>query len=111
MDVLIPEKLYFKIGEVSEITGVKPHVLRYWEAEFGTFRPTKSKNQQRTYRRKDIELVLLLKDLLYNQGFTIAGARKKLQERPARKKSSQTVQEHQIVEELRQDLRRLRDSL
>jgi DNA-binding transcriptional MerR regulator len=110
MDVLIPEKLYFKIGEVSEITGVKPHVLRYWEAEFGTFRPSKSKNQQRTYRRKDIELVLLLKDLLYNQGFTIAGARKRLQERPAARKTSSEERE-QKLEEIRQDLRRLRDSL
>lgn len=111
MDVLIPEKLYFKIGEVAELTGVKPHVLRYWEAEFGTFRPSKSKNQQRTYRRKDIELVLLLKDLLYNQGFTIAGARKRLQERPAAKKVSADARERQLVEEVRQDLRRLRDSL
>jgi DNA-binding transcriptional MerR regulator len=111
MDVLIPEKFYFKIGEVSEITGVKPHVLRYWEAEFGTFRPVKSKNQQRLYRRKDIELVLLLKDLLYNQRFTIAGARRKLQERPAAKKIPPAPRERQLVDEVLQDLRRLRDSL
>jgi DNA-binding transcriptional MerR regulator len=111
MDVLIPEKLYFKIGEVSELTGVKPHVLRYWEAEFGAFRPVKSKNLQRLFRRKDIELVLLLKDLLYNQGFTIAGARKKLQERPAARKASPAIRERQLFEEIRQDLRRLRDSL
>jgi DNA-binding transcriptional MerR regulator len=111
MDVLIPDKLYFKIGEVSEITGVKPHVLRYWEAEFGAFRPSKSKNQQRLFRRKDIELVLLLKDLLYNQGFTLAGARKKLQERPAAKKVSQAARERQLLGEICQDLRRLRDSL
>ena len=74
----IPDKLYFKIGEVAELTGIKPHVLRYWESEFGLFRPSKSRSQQRLYRRKDIELVLRLKDLLYNQGFTIAGARKQL---------------------------------
>jgi DNA-binding transcriptional MerR regulator len=117
MDVLIPDKLYFKIGEVAEITGVKPHVLRYWEAEFGAFRPAKSKNQQRLFRRKDIELVLLLKDLLYNQGFTIVGARKKLQEKPATKKklpaaqSSKAGREGCLLDEIRQDLRRLRDSL
>jgi len=80
MDVQIPDKLYFKIGEVAELAGVKPHVLRYWESEFGTFRPGKSRSQQRKYTRKDIELVLRLKDLLHNQGYTIAGARKKLRE-------------------------------
>lgn len=80
MDVQIPDKLYFKIGEVAELAGVKPHVLRYWETEFGTFRPGKSRTQQRKYTRKDVELVLRLKDLLHNQGYTIAGARKKLRE-------------------------------
>jgi DNA-binding transcriptional MerR regulator len=85
MDVQIPDKLYFKIGEVAELAGVKPHVLRYWESEFGNFRPGKSRSQQRKYTRKDIELVLKLKDLLHNQGFTIAGARKKLREESRRK--------------------------
>ncbi len=80
MDVQIPDKLYFKIGEVAELAGVKPHVLRYWETEFGAFRPGKSRSQQRKYTRKDVELVLRLKDLLHNQGYTIAGARKKLRE-------------------------------
>jgi len=80
MDAQIPDKLYFKIGEVAELAGVKPHVLRYWESEFGTFRPGKSRSQQRKYTRKDVELVLRLKDLLHNQGYTIAGARKKLRE-------------------------------
>jgi DNA-binding transcriptional MerR regulator len=78
----IPDKLYFKIGEVAELTGVKPHVLRYWEAEIGAIRPTKNRHQQRLYRRRDIELILRLKDLLYNQGFTIAGARKTLRRKP-----------------------------
>jgi len=85
MDVQIPDKLYFKIGEVADLAGVKPHVLRYWESEFGNFRPGKSRSQQRKYTRKDIELVLKLKDLLHNQGFTIAGARKKLREESRRK--------------------------
>lgn len=83
MDPKIPDKLYFKIGEVAELTGVKPHVLRYWEAEIGSIRPTKNRNQQRLYRHRDVELILRLKDLLYQQGYTIAGARKLL-----RRKSS-----------------------
>ncbi len=83
MDPQIPDKLYFKIGEVADLTGVKPHVLRYWEAEIGSIRPGKNRNQQRLYRRRDIELILRLKDLLYNQGYTIAGARKFLRRKPS----------------------------
>mgnify|MGYP001125618708 CR=1 FL=1 len=83
MDPQIPDKLYFKIGEVADLTGVKPHVLRYWEAEIGSIRPGKNRNQQRLYCRRDIELILRLKDLLYNQGYTIAGARKFLRRKPA----------------------------
>lgn len=79
MTVEIPDKLYFKIGEVASIAEVKPHVLRYWETEFSLFRPQKSRSRQRQYRRRDVELVLKIKDLLYNQGFTIAGAKKQLQ--------------------------------
>jgi DNA-binding transcriptional MerR regulator len=82
MDLKIPDKLYFKIGEVAELTGVKPHVLRYWEAEVASIRPTKNRHQQRLYRQRDIELILRLKDLLYNQGYTIAGARKFLRRKP-----------------------------
>lgn len=83
MDFEIPDKLYYKIGEVAKFTGIKPHVLRYWETEFKTIRPNKSRTNQRLYRKQDVELILLLKDLLYNQGFTIAGARKKLRAKPA----------------------------
>jgi DNA-binding transcriptional MerR regulator len=82
MDPQIPDKLYFKIGEVAELTGVKPHVLRYWETEVGSIRPTKNRHQQRLYRQRDIELILRLKDLLYGQGYTIAGARKLLRRKP-----------------------------
>jgi len=78
MDPQIPDKLYFKIGEVAELTGVKPHVLRYWEAEVASIRPGKNRHQQRLYCRRDIELILRLKELLYTQGYTIAGARKLL---------------------------------
>ncbi len=72
------KKLYYKIGEVCEILGVEPHVLRYWETEFSCLAPPKSKSGQRTYRPKDIELLLRIRKLLYDEGFTIAGARKQL---------------------------------
>ncbi|WP_092349944.1 MerR family transcriptional regulator [Desulfuromusa kysingii] len=74
----IPDKLYFKIGEVAALLQLKTHVLRYWETEFTLLQPVKSRSNQRLYRRKDVETALLIKELLYQQGFTIAGARKKL---------------------------------
>ena len=74
------DKLYFKIGEVSEIVGVPPYVLRYWETEFKAIRPQKSRSQQRVYRRRDVETLLKIKHLLYDEKFTIAGARKRLRE-------------------------------
>jgi DNA-binding transcriptional MerR regulator len=74
------DKLYFKIGEVAEIVGVAPHVLRYWETEFATLRPQKSRTQQRVYRRRDVATLLRIKRLLYVEKFTIAGARKQLRE-------------------------------
>lgn len=73
-------KLYYRIGEVSEIVGVEPHVLRYWETEFRSIRPQKSRKGQRIYSRKDVDKLLKVKDLLYTHGFTIAGARKRLRE-------------------------------
>jgi DNA-binding transcriptional MerR regulator len=76
--VQIPEKLFYKINEVASITHVKPYVLRYWESEFPMLSPEKDENDQRRYRRGDIELVLQIKKLLYEEMFTIAGARKQL---------------------------------
>ncbi len=75
-----PVKLYYRIGEVSDIVGVEPHVLRYWETEFRSIRPQKSRKGQRIYSRRDVEKLITVKDLLYSHGFTIAGARKKLRE-------------------------------
>ena len=72
----VPSKLYYKIREVCEIVGVEAHVLRFWETEFPSLAPPKSKNGQRTYRVKDIELILEIRKLLYEDGYTIAGARK-----------------------------------
>ncbi|MBN1567064.1 MAG: MerR family transcriptional regulator [Acidobacteria bacterium] len=75
----VARKLYYKIREVCEIVGVEAHVLRFWESEFPALSPPKSKTGQRTYRPKDIELLLRIKKLLYEEGFTIAGARKRLE--------------------------------
>lgn len=75
----IPDKLFFKIGEVCDLVGVQAHVLRYWESEFPMLQPQKNRAGQRTYRRKDVEMALRIKALLYDEGFTIAGAKKKLQ--------------------------------
>ena len=76
----IPEKLYYKIGEVSQITGVEPYILRYWESEFKIINPVRTNSKQRLYRKRDLELILEVKKLLYREKFTIAGAKKKLQE-------------------------------
>ena len=76
----IPDKPFFKIGEAARLCAVKPYVLRYWETEFHSIRPQKTRSQQRLYRRKDIELLLTIRDLLYVQRFTIQGARARLRE-------------------------------
>jgi DNA-binding transcriptional MerR regulator len=74
------DRLYYRIGEVSRITGLKPHVLRYWETEFKVIKPHKAGSLQRLYRRKDLNLILKIKKLLYEEGFTIAGAKKKIRD-------------------------------
>jgi DNA-binding transcriptional MerR regulator len=86
----IPDRLYFRIGDVSELLGVEPYVLRFWETEFPQLQPKKGKTGHREYKRKDVELLLEIKRLLYHEGFTISGARKALRERTraARKKQS-----------------------
>ena len=76
----IPDKPFFKIGEAARLCAVKPYVLRYWETEFHSIRPQKTRSKQRLYRRKDIELLLSIRDLLYGQRFTIQGARARLRE-------------------------------
>ena len=76
----IPDKPYFKIGEAARLCAVKPYVLRYWETEFRSVRPQKTRSQQRLYRRKDVELLLKIRQLLYAQRFTIEGARARLRE-------------------------------
>jgi DNA-binding transcriptional MerR regulator len=80
----LPEKLFFKIGEVSQLVGAEPHVLRYWEKEFAAVRPRKSRGGQRLYRRTDVETLFRIKTLLRDEGYTVAGARKKLADERAR---------------------------
>lgn len=77
-EIIVPDKLYFRIGEVSELCRLPAYVLRFWETEFPQLKPVKSSTGQRMYRRKDVEAVLLIKKLLYEEGFTIAGARQQL---------------------------------
>jgi len=78
--VLIPDKMYLRIGEVSRILEVEPYVLRYWESEFQDIKPIRS-NKQRLYRKKDVELILKIKKLLYEEGYTIAGAKQKVKKK------------------------------
>jgi DNA-binding transcriptional MerR regulator len=77
-EILVPDKLYFRIGEVSRLCRLPAYVLRFWETEFPQLKPVKSSTGQRMYRRKDVEAVLRIKKLLYEEGFTIAGARQQL---------------------------------
>ncbi len=79
MKIAIPDKLYFKIGEVAKMADVPTHVLRYWESEFPGISPKRANSKQRLYRRQDVELILDIKTLLHDQGYTIAGARKFLE--------------------------------
>ena len=76
MDNRFPDKLFYRIGDVSDITGIKPHILRYWEAEFSGLHPRKNRAGQRIYERRDVEFVLEIKKLLYEQRYTISGAKK-----------------------------------
>ncbi|MCA9602097.1 MAG: MerR family transcriptional regulator [Myxococcales bacterium] len=76
----LPDQLFFKIGEVAEIVGVRPHVLRYWESEFRQLRPMKTRGSHRVYKRRDVEVAMLIRQLLHDEGYTIPGAKKRLRE-------------------------------
>jgi len=98
MERKIPSKLFFKIGEVCELTDTQPYVLRYWESEFPALAPAKNNSGQRIYRRRDIETILRIKTLLYEEGFTIAGAKKKLeQEMKEQMKAGTTTPPPEVV--------------
>jgi DNA-binding transcriptional MerR regulator len=88
----LPVKLYYRIGEVAEVVGVEPHVLRYWETEFGSIRPQKSPKGQRVYSRRDLEKLMRVRELLYEQGYTIAGAKKRLRDMSSQKGEAASVE-------------------
>jgi DNA-binding transcriptional MerR regulator len=100
----IPGKRYFTIGEVSELCGVKPHVLRYWEQEFPQLKPVKRRGNRRYYQRQDVLVIRQIRGLLYDQGFTIGGARNRLEGEEAREDVTQT---HQLARQLRVELEEL----
>ena len=104
----IPDKLFFRIGEVSRIADVPPSVLRFWESEFPAIKPRRTETGQRVYRRKEVELILTIKQLLYEQKFTIKGARRHLR---ARSKSAAQELRGDAVDEIRSALQQIRDLL
>ncbi len=117
----LPQKRYFRIGEVCKITGLKPHVLRYWESEFKQIKPNKTRANQRLYRKRDVENILIIKNLLYDQKFTIAGAKAKMENKkgsqspdgPPRQLSIEfdPAQREELLETLCTQLRQIRDIL
>jgi DNA-binding transcriptional MerR regulator len=114
----LPDKLFFKIGEVAEIVGVRPHVLRYWESEMPALRPMKTRGAHRVYRRRDVELAMLVKRLLQDEGFTISGAKKRLRELNRDRVSSEPdpqaaadVSVRASLQVIREELRSLQDQL
>src|ERR1019366_5465267 len=119
----IPDKLYFRIGDVARLAGIKPYVLRFWETEFPALGPKKSGTGHRLYRRKDVEMVLEIKRLLYEQRFTIEGARKFLEARakpevvPAKKVQAElfsaapSAVDETLLKDIRKELRAIADML
>ena len=115
-----PDRLYYRIGEVSRMTGLKPHVLRYWESEFKVIKPYKAGSLQRLYRKKDLDIIQKIKKLLYEEGFTIAGAKKKIRDLE-RAENLQTKlrlverrpdrREHDLLAALREELKGIRKML
>jgi DNA-binding transcriptional MerR regulator len=106
--ITIPDKLYFKIGEVTEITGLESYVLRFWESEFPIISPKRTESGQRLYRKSDVESILLIKNLLYVKKFTIEGAKKFLKDAGKSKKAPPPPAD---IEEIRAELLQIRDML
>lgn len=124
MSTEIPDKLFFKIGEVAKITGVKPHVLRYWESEFKLLKPSKSSTGQRVYQKKDVEKVFTIKKLLYDEKYTISGAKRRLMrsgkeekpEKPTKEKKQLSMafdnrEMVSLLQDLKKELREIADIL
>lgn len=112
----IPDKLFYKIGEVSRIADIEPYVLRYWETEFPFLKPRKNKSGQRVYVKKDLEFILEIKKLLYQERYTIEGVRKRFGEgslsnkQTLEPKITESIPPHKIIEHVRQRLREILDS-
>ena len=114
-EVVIPDKLYFRIGEVANLCRLPAYVLRFWESEFPQLKPVKSSTGQRMYRRRDVESVLRIKQLLYEQGFTISGARQQLRAETKSDKTQSAIpfptQSNPEIQHIRQGLREILDLL
>jgi DNA-binding transcriptional MerR regulator len=109
MDVTIPEKTYFRIGEVSKILSVDPYVVRYWESEFKSVKPIRTKSDQRLYRRKDIEELLTIKRLLYSDKYTISGAKRQLSKIRGDAMRDDQDRDRELLLEIKEGLREIRD--
>lgn len=109
MAVSIPEKAYFRIGEVSKILGLAPYVIRYWETEFKTVRPIRTSSAQRLYKRKDVEELLVIKELLYTNKFTISGARRHLSK--MREEEAASDDEKRRLAKIKKGLLEIRDRI
>ena len=113
--ITIPDKLYFRISEVSKLTGLEPYVLRYWESEFKLIKPVRTKSRHRLYRRKDLNIILEIKRLLYEEQYTIAGAKKRLEDIIREEKSEAIAKKKldpkKVLLDTLEELKSLRNSL
>jgi DNA-binding transcriptional MerR regulator len=112
-DIIIPDRLYFRIGEVARLCKLPAYVLRFWETEFPQLKPTKGSTGQRTYRQRDVELILQIRRLLYDEGFTIAGARQQLKTaaKPAKRQTALPFPKKKPTDELKRVRQGLREIL
>ena len=111
MQPRIPDKRYFKIGEVAELVAVETHVLRFWETEFPQIKPNRDLSSQRLYRRRDVELFMEIKRLLYDDQFTIAGARKKMEQAEKSLPLFDAITDRSLLREIRESLLEIKDIL
>lgn len=109
METVIPEKAYFRIGEVSKILNVESYVIRYWETEFRSVKPTRTKSAQRLYRKKDVQELLTIRDLLYSQRFTIDGAKKQLAKMRGEGESEAKVNDREKLLLIKHELQQIRN--
>ena len=117
LETALPEQTYFSIGEVSQLTQVKPYVIRYWESQFGVLRPPRRDSGQRKFTQKDVDVILRIKDLLYGKGYTIAGAKRFLQQESRRGAAQlklalgDTVSHSQVLDAMRSVRKDLEEAL